>query len=89
MDEKTIWIPGETVVAQAYDNPIPGYGTMNSVNLRFIYNFSDFGNPSHVMNSTFHSLIKVTISKLSSIDNGPNTLLLCCIQMTLSHQEKN
>ncbi|KAK9268074.1 hypothetical protein L1049_010513 [Liquidambar formosana] len=29
-----VWIPGETVEAVAYDNPIPGYGTRNTVNLR-------------------------------------------------------
>ncbi|KAM3285054.1 glycogen phosphorylase 1 [Capsicum chacoense] len=29
-----IWIPGESVEAVAYDNPIPGYGTRNAINLR-------------------------------------------------------
>lgn len=29
-----IWIPGEMVEAVAYDNPIPGYGTGNTINLR-------------------------------------------------------
>ncbi|WJX26678.1 glycogen phosphorylase [Trifolium repens] len=29
-----VWIPGETVEAVAYDNPIPGYGTKNTINLR-------------------------------------------------------
>ncbi|CAL5345020.1 unnamed protein product [Camellia sinensis] len=29
-----IWVPGETVEAVAYDNPIPGYGTRNTINLR-------------------------------------------------------
>ncbi|XP_058771543.1 uncharacterized protein LOC131644937 isoform X1 [Vicia villosa] len=29
-----VWIPGETVEAVAYDNPIPGYGTRNTINLR-------------------------------------------------------
>ncbi|XP_022878119.1 glycogen phosphorylase 1-like isoform X2 [Olea europaea var. sylvestris] len=29
-----VWIPGETVEAVAYDNPIPGYGTRNAINLR-------------------------------------------------------
>jgi starch phosphorylase len=28
------WTPGETVLAQAYDNPIPGYGTNTVGNLR-------------------------------------------------------
>jgi starch phosphorylase len=28
------WISGESVLARAYDNPIPGYGTKNSINLR-------------------------------------------------------
>lgn len=28
------WIPGEMVEAVAYDNPIPGYGTGNTINLR-------------------------------------------------------
>lgn len=28
------WNPGETVTAVAYDNPIPGYGTNNTINLR-------------------------------------------------------
>ncbi|XP_019078127.1 uncharacterized protein LOC100264186 isoform X2 [Vitis vinifera] len=29
-----VWLPGETVEAVAYDNPIPGYGTRNTINLR-------------------------------------------------------
>lgn len=29
-----VWGPGETVEAVAYDNPIPGYGTRNTINLR-------------------------------------------------------
>ncbi|GKC31727.1 glycogen phosphorylase 1-like protein, partial [Tanacetum coccineum] len=29
-----VWIPKETVEAVAYDNPIPGYGTRNTINLR-------------------------------------------------------
>ncbi|KAJ4977024.1 hypothetical protein NE237_002130 [Protea cynaroides] len=29
-----IWVPGEMVEAVAYDNPIPGYGTRNTINLR-------------------------------------------------------
>lgn len=29
-----VWTPGETVEAVAYDNPIPGYGTRNAINLR-------------------------------------------------------
>ncbi|XP_047310788.1 glycogen phosphorylase 1-like [Impatiens glandulifera] len=29
-----VWVPGETVEAVAYDNPIPGYGTRNTINLR-------------------------------------------------------
>ncbi|KAL7089025.1 hypothetical protein ACP275_13G163300 [Erythranthe tilingii] len=29
-----VWVPGETVEAVAYDNPIPGYGTRNAINLR-------------------------------------------------------
>ncbi|CAM6100769.1 unnamed protein product [Calypogeia fissa] len=28
------WTPGEQVAAVAYDNPIPGYGTRNTINLR-------------------------------------------------------
>jgi len=28
------WIPGETVSAVAYDNPIPGFATNNTINLR-------------------------------------------------------
>ncbi|GAQ82635.1 glycogen phosphorylase [Klebsormidium nitens] len=28
------WVPGERVEAVAYDNPIPGYGTGNTINLR-------------------------------------------------------
>ncbi|KAL4434815.1 hypothetical protein ABPG77_005342 [Micractinium sp. CCAP 211/92] len=28
------WNPGETVTAMAYDNPIPGFGTNNTINLR-------------------------------------------------------
>ncbi|KAM6551143.1 hypothetical protein CsatB_000951 [Cannabis sativa] len=29
-----VWIPAETVEAVAYDNPIPGYGTRNTITLR-------------------------------------------------------
>ncbi|XP_075106371.1 uncharacterized protein LOC107783249 [Nicotiana tabacum] len=29
-----VWIPAESVEAVAYDNPIPGYGTRNAINLR-------------------------------------------------------
>ncbi|XP_034213185.1 glycogen phosphorylase 1-like [Prunus dulcis] len=29
-----VWIPGEVVEAVAYDNPIPGYGTRNTITLR-------------------------------------------------------
>jgi starch phosphorylase len=32
--EKSIWEGGEVVLAEAYDNPIPGYNTFNSINLR-------------------------------------------------------
>jgi len=32
--EKTIWEGGDVVYAMAYDNPIPGYSTFNSMNLR-------------------------------------------------------
>ena len=31
---RVIWEGGETVVAMAYDNPIPGYDTWNTINLR-------------------------------------------------------
>nr|GMD89483.1 glycogen phosphorylase 1-like [Ipomoea batatas] len=29
-----VWVPGEIVEAVAYDNPLPGYGTRNAINLR-------------------------------------------------------
>lgn len=32
--ERTEWIPGQTVIAQAYDTPVPGYNTYNTNNLR-------------------------------------------------------
>ncbi|XP_043690123.1 glycogen phosphorylase 1-like [Telopea speciosissima] len=32
--KSAIWVPGEMVEAVAYDNPIPGYGTRNTINLR-------------------------------------------------------
>ena len=32
--DKHRWEGGEVILAQAYDNPIPGYGTFNSINLR-------------------------------------------------------
>jgi len=32
--EKSIWEGGEVVLAEAYDNPIPGFNTFNSINLR-------------------------------------------------------
>lgn len=32
--EKNVWIPNEVVKAVAYDNPIPGYDTFNTINLR-------------------------------------------------------
>ena len=31
---KSIWEGGEIVLAEAYDNPLPGYDTFNSINLR-------------------------------------------------------
>ena len=33
-EEKSIWLPNETVVAVAYDTPISGYDTFNTINLR-------------------------------------------------------
>lgn len=32
--EKYVWEGGDVVVARAYDNPIPGYGTFSTINLR-------------------------------------------------------
>ena len=32
--EKRLWLPNETVVAVAYDTPISGYDTFNTINLR-------------------------------------------------------
>lgn len=32
--EKTVWEGGEVIHARAYDNPIPGYNTFNTINLR-------------------------------------------------------
>lgn len=32
--ETTVWEGGETIVAVAYDNPIPGFDTFNTINLR-------------------------------------------------------
>ncbi|CAK7350531.1 unnamed protein product [Dovyalis caffra] len=32
--KRKVWVPGETVEAVAYDNPIPGYGTRNTITLR-------------------------------------------------------
>jgi len=47
--EETVWEPSEQVVAEAYDNPIPGYNTFNSINLRLWkslpsqeFNFEEF-----------------------------------------------
>ncbi|KAF9683605.1 hypothetical protein SADUNF_Sadunf04G0031300 [Salix dunnii] len=31
---RKVWLPGETVEAVAYDNPIPGHGTRNTITLR-------------------------------------------------------
>ncbi|KAL8108109.1 hypothetical protein AgCh_024524 [Apium graveolens] len=33
-ETRKAWVPGEMVEAVAYDNPIPGYGTRNAINLR-------------------------------------------------------
>ncbi|KAI5657166.1 hypothetical protein M9H77_25959 [Catharanthus roseus] len=33
-EKMKVWIPGETVEAVAYDNPLPGYDTRNAINLR-------------------------------------------------------
>lgn len=33
-EEKSWWEPGEIVRACAYDTPIPGYNTFNTINLR-------------------------------------------------------
>ena len=32
--ERTEWLGGELVIAQAYDTPVPGYNTYNTNNLR-------------------------------------------------------
>ena len=32
--ERTVWEGGEIVMAVAYDNPVPGYDTYNTINLR-------------------------------------------------------
>ena len=32
--EKSVWLPNETVIAVAYDTPISGYDTFNTINLR-------------------------------------------------------
>jgi len=32
--ERCSWEGGEMILAQAYDNPLPGYDTFNSINLR-------------------------------------------------------
>jgi len=32
--QRTVWEGGETVMAIAYDNPVPGYDTYNTINLR-------------------------------------------------------
>ncbi|KDP21008.1 hypothetical protein JCGZ_21479 [Jatropha curcas] len=33
-EKRKVWVPNETVEAVAYDNPIPGYGTRNTITLR-------------------------------------------------------
>ncbi|CAG9318472.1 unnamed protein product [Blepharisma stoltei] len=37
--EKATWYPVETIKAVAYDNPIPGYDTFNTINLRLWKSF--------------------------------------------------
>jgi starch phosphorylase len=32
--EVSVWEGGDTIFARPYDNPIPGYGTFNTINLR-------------------------------------------------------
>lgn len=32
--ERTCWEGGEVIIARAYDNPVPGYNTFNTINLR-------------------------------------------------------
>lgn len=32
--ERSVWEGGDTLLAQAYDNPVPGFDTNNSINLR-------------------------------------------------------
>lgn len=32
--EKVVWTGGENVIAEAYDNIIPGFNTFNTINLR-------------------------------------------------------
>lgn len=32
--ERVLWDGGETVLAVAYDHPIPGFNTFNTINLR-------------------------------------------------------
>lgn len=45
----SVWVDTETVLAKAYDTPIPGFDTHNTVNLRLwksipdvIFDFSKF-----------------------------------------------
>lgn len=44
--EKSVWENGQLVLGMAYDNPMPGYNTFNSINLRLFksipYNEFDF-----------------------------------------------
>ena len=47
--ESSTWLPTDTVIAKAYDNPVPGFDTRNTVNLRLwksipaeVFNFDRF-----------------------------------------------
>ncbi|XP_010919434.3 uncharacterized protein [Elaeis guineensis] len=53
--KRKVWVPGEMVEAVAYDNPIPGYGTRNTINLRLwaakpsdLYDMESYGTGDYI-----------------------------------------
>jgi glucan phosphorylase len=91
-DDRTMWTPGETVVARAYDNPIPGYGTQSSVTLRLIpfkSNCLDYGNPFLATSLTLVCSTKVIICARLNSAKKRNTLPQSYIPMITPWSAKN
>jgi starch phosphorylase len=76
---KTIWENYETVIAEAYDNPIPGFQTLNTINLRLwksipdeTFNFARFNEGDYYSNIKRNQDAEIISSVLYPNDSTPN-----------------